>query len=180
MNRVTALAAGLMLLAVSAPASGDSPRRDTSPSARASTPSCSFAATRARAGGKPRKKHIVLSVRCNYYVELANFGTSRAVSAVRLKPTLEGAQPIDRMDCRKASQGTLRDPAGAPVTASCGGQVGANVRFKVLLRMKQNTCGHRKPLRVRMQTLGGVDCRGSSVACILIAYGTVRRDTLNC
>lgn len=141
---------------------------------------CSFRAARERISSKPRRKHIVLSARCNYLVKVANFTTSRTVSAVRTKPVLEGATAIDHFGCRKVPLEEQRGPASGKVSASCAGSVGPNVRFKATLRLTQKTCGHRKPLRIRMQVTGGPDCRAPGLVCPAIAYGTVRRTTINC
>lgn len=98
-------------------------------------------------------------IQCNYRVVALTLRSRKAIARVESEPSLLGAQPDDRLGCRRE---------GASGVA-CDGSIGPFVRTRVSLRLRAAIC-RRPVLRVQVTASGGFDC--SDQPCPAIAFLT--------
>lgn len=147
---------------------GDSPSVRSSQSAARpllGPAACSLVADGPLRGPRPALKAAQLWVQCNHLVTRLAFRPSKPLAAVVAEPTLYGATERDRLTCVRRSRNL----------GTCAGSVGADVRIRVTVRLKDRVCGS-KDRRVRLETFGGIDCDLSGPPCPSIGLKTVTED----
>ncbi len=132
-------------------AAGDSPSvrasQGAAPAPEVGPPACSLVAGPPFRASRPGTRTAQLWVQCNHRPDRLVFRSSKPLAAVVAEPTLYGATERDRLTCARRTR-TL---------VICQGSVGADVRTRITVRLRERTC-EPKQLRVRLETFGGLDC----------------------
>jgi len=171
-----------VLLAVAAAVSGFSGGMSrpaaASPAGEAAQarPSCSLAVERMRLASGRTRKTAEISLRCAYRVDALGIRSSIPIRKVRRAASLVGPVPGDRLTCRRGlwPRVLFRRPRGVEraYLGGCSGSAGYNTRARITIAVSRSLCRPRR-LRVRVQTFGGIDCRGSVYPCPLIGYSSM-------